>query len=106
MKYWKDIEKKVMSWKIEPGDFVNLWNQYGDVWSQVEENAGDLIIIYKHGGKDQKTTTVSASSIKKLCRKENMYKIKTCYIITDKEKIKRKYPMDADAYGFQGDEHI
>jgi hypothetical protein len=107
---WLEKESKrrreiVMSWSICPGDFVNLSTWFGDVWAEVKEYCGTFLVIYRHNGK-YVTEMVDISNVRKLCRKENISKIKTCRIITSERIIKATYPMDPNAYCFQGDEHI
>ncbi len=100
---YKKQRKEVMSWGIRPGDFINLNTQFGDVWSEVKEYLGTYIIIYRHEGKGRETMMVDTCAVHKMCKKENVDKIRTCHIITSKEVIKRKFPMDGNAYCFAGD---
>lgn len=107
---WFEKEQKrrtkiVMSWNIRPGDLVNLSTWSGDVWAEVKEYCGPFLVIYRRNGK-YKTDMINIGNVRKLCRKENIEKIKTCRIITSERIIKATYPMNPDAYSFQGDEHI
>ena len=112
MSWLETISKKrnaeVMKWNIQLGDFVNLMTWFGDVWAEVLEVYGGSSLFIKICRNDEKykTDMQLCSNVRKLCRKENISKIETCMKITKERTIKRIYPMNADAYGFQGDEHI
>ena len=103
----RDLHKKLIrTWNIKPGDFINFTFWYGDVWSEVKEYNNDEVTVYRQMNGNLVISIISVYWIRKLCRKENIDKIKTCYIVTSKQIIPRYYPMDYYAYAFQGDKHI
>ena len=97
--------KIVKKWNIKTGDFINLDAWFCDVWAEVKEISGDYIIRYRYDGK-YKTDMVYMGNIKKICRRENRDKIDSCYIISADGIIEARYPINANAYSFQGDENI
>lgn len=105
-KQYDKHRKKVKKWNIQPGDFINLTSQYGDVWQEVKDVLNDYVLRYNPNGKCGEVNLVDMCAIRKLCRRENINKIKTCHIITAKHHFKRTFPMDSDAHSFQGDENI
>lgn len=102
----KRRRKIAMSWKIEPGDFVNMSTWFGDVWAEVKSFCGDWIILYNGTTKSDVTDMYDIGNVRKLCRKENLDKIDTCKIETRDRVIPFHYPMKHGAYSFQGDEHM
>lgn len=95
----------VRSWNIRPGDYVNLVSWFDDVWAEVKKVVGAWIVLYRHDGK-YKTDMISISSVRKLCRKENVDKLVTCRLITADCIIPAIFPMNTNARTFVGDKNI
>jgi hypothetical protein len=97
---------EISKWNIQEGDFINLTLNQGDVWHEVKEIVDNRwVVVYNHAN-SQEIKSYDISYVRKLCRKENVEKIRTCYVATKDRLHKRTFPMDANAYSFKGDKHI